>query len=320
MSTQSKHNIDPPGVTRKHRMRQKAIRFFVHLFVWIGVAVLYYVAFSFFFDTPIEHRLKSSTAELQREYDALNARYDSLLLVMENVTERDKNVFRILFESDPYDLESEYETGRWENYEKLLNKSNKDLNKELSDKTQKLEKQMAELARSYQAMPDKLGSMGSSIDRIPSIQPVVNNDLTLMTASYGLRIHPFYKTLTLHPGVDYTVAEGSRVFATADGRVKDVTIKRSSSGTTIILAHDNGYETQYSHLEKVNVAKGDFVRRGDIIGLSGNTGLSLVPHLHYEVKHNGMRVDPIYYFFMELSPSDYRKLKNIARSGMQSFD
>ena len=140
-----------------------------------------------------------------------------------------------------------------------------------------------------------------------------------LTASYGMRIHPFYRTLQSHQGVDYTVPEGSRVFATADGRVKEIAT-RSTAGRTIVIDHGNGYETSYSHLLAVNVRRGQEVRRGDIIGLSGNTGLSIAPHLHYEVRHNGMRVDPIHYFFMELSPVEYQRIIRIAQSGMQSFD
>jgi hypothetical protein len=95
---------------------------------------------------------------------------------------------------------------------------------------------------------------------------------------------------------------------------------RSTAGRTIVIDHGNGYETSYSHLLAVNVRRGQEVRRGDIIGLSGNTGLSIAPHLHYEVRHNGMRVDPIHYFFMELSPVEYQRIIRIAQSGMQSFD
>ena len=117
-----------------------------------------------------------------------------------------------------------------------------------------------------------------------------------------MRIHPFYKTLQSHQGVDYTIPEGSRVFATADGVVRDVALRNSTQGQTVVIDHGNGYETSYGHLSKIHVRKGQSVRRGDIIALSGDTGLSLAPHLHYEVRLDGMRVDPIHYFFMELSP------------------
>lgn len=178
---------------------------------------------------------------------------------------------------------------------------------------------LTKLNESYLELQRLLDTVGDGRNRIPAIQPVINQQLTLLTASYGMRIHPFYRTLQSHQGVDYTVPEGSRVFATADGRVKEIA-SRSTAGRTIVIDHGNGYETSYSHLLAVNVRRGQEVRRGDIIGLSGNTGLSIAPHLHYEVRHNGMRVDPIHYFFMELSPVEYQRIIRIAQSGMQSFD
>ena len=135
-----------------------------------------------------------------------------------------------------------------------------------------------------------------------------------------MRSHPSDKTLRSHQGGDYTIPEGSRVFATADGTVREVAQRNSTSGQTVVIDHGNGYETSYNHLSKINVRKGQQVRRGDIIALSGDTGLSLAPHLHYEVRYNGMRVDPIHYCFMELSPTEYQRLMRIAQSGMQSFD
>ena len=133
-------------------------------------------------------------------------------------------------------------------------------------------------------------------------------------------MHPFYRTLQSHQGVDYTIPEGERIFATADGIVKEISGKNSTSGLTVVIDHYNGYTTSYSHLQSAKVKRGQRVRRGDIIALSGNSGLSLAPHLHYEVRYEGMRVDPIHYFFMELTPDEYQKIIRISRSGMQSFD
>lgn len=299
--------------------KQKAIRITFHVLVWFGAAILYYVGFSLFFDTPVEYELKHSTDQLRSEYTRLEARYDSLRTVMENVSERDRNVFNILFESDPYDFDTEYETKRLATYESLLDKSDRQIILELKEKVRQSEATLTKLNESYLELQRLLDTVGDGRNRIPAIQPVINQQLTLLTASYGMRIHPFYRTLQSHQGVDYTVPEGSRVFATADGRVKEIA-SRSTSGRTIVIDHGNGYETSYSHLLAVNVRRGQEVRRGDIIGLSGNTGLSIAPHLHYEVRHNGMRVDPIHYFFMELSPVEYQRIIRIAQSGMQSFD
>ena len=305
---------------KRRRRRQRIIRTTVHLFVWIGVVVLYYIGFSIFFDTPVEYEMKHSTDRLRSEYKALTQRYDSLKLVLDNLRARDRSVFRILFESDPYDFDSEYEQQQSLTYEKIVDRSTRRLKRELRDRVAGMEQQLARLNASYLALQERIDSTGRDCDRIPSIQPVINKQLTLLTASYGMRIHPFYKTLQSHQGVDYTIPEGSRVFATADGVVRDVATRNSTHGLTVVIDHGNGYETSYSHLSKTNVRRGQSVRRGDIIALSGDTGLSLAPHLHYEVRYNGMRVDPIHYFFMELSPSEYQRLMRIAQSGMQAFD
>lgn len=306
---------------RKPRtLKQNVIRTTISALMWLGAVTLYYIVYSLFFDTPSEYVLKHSTDRLRSEYELLEARYDSLLAVADNIAERDRNIFRILFESDPYDFEREDRTMRTSRYEEILNYPTRRLKNELDTRTQQMEERMKVLARSYRSLQSQIDSMGSACDRIPAIQPVINHQLSLLTASYGMRIHPFYKTLKSHQGVDYTIPEGSRVFATADGRVKEVSSRNSTAGLTVVIDHGNGFETSYNHLGKINVTRGQEVRRGDIIALSGNTGLSLSPHLHYEVRHNGMRVDPIHYFFLELSPSEYQRILRIARSGMQSFD
>lgn len=311
---------DLERLRRRKRRKQRILSATVHLFVWFGVAVLYYIGFSIFFDTPFEYQLKHSTDRLRSEYHTLEQRYDSLSRVLDNLADRDRNVFRILFESEPYDFEDEVEQRQAATYEKIVGRSTRQLKRELKEGVLEMEKQLVELGDSYLRLQQRIDTVGRGCDNIPSIQPVINKQLTLLTASYGMRIHPFFKTLQAHQGVDYTIPEGSRVFATADGVVKDVAQRNSTSGRTVVIDHGNGYETTYAHLSKVNVVRGQRVRRGDIIALSGNTGLSLAPHLHYEVRHNGMRVDPIHYFFMELSPADYQRMIRIAQSGMQSFD
>ncbi len=304
----------------RRTLRQKLVHGLVSAFVWLGAILLYYVAYSFFFDTPTEYLMKHSTDRLRAEYEVLESRYDSLKMVADNIAARDRNIFRILFESDPYDLDAERQSEEQSRFEELQEESSYRLRRELRERTHQMEERLRELDQSYLRLTAQIDSLGNDCNRIPAIQPVINEQLSLLTASYGMRIHPFYKSLKSHQGVDYTIPEGSRVFATADGVVKSVTTRSSTSGQTIVIDHQNGFETSYSHLGKINVRKGQKVRRGDIIALSGNTGLSLAPHLHYEVRHNGMRVDPVHYFFLELSPAEYQRIIRIAQSGMQSFD
>lgn len=311
---------DIQGKKRRQPRRQRVIRFMVQLFAWIGAALLYYVAFALLFDTPLEHRMRHSTDVLRSEYETLSARYDSLEMVLDNVAERDRSIFRILFESDPYDLESEQSEERLALHEKTISKSKRDIITDLHQRIDNVDKRIADLESSWNRIKLLGDTLGEKSNRIPAIQPVLNKQLSLLTAGYGNLLNPFYRTLHSHQGVDYTVAEGSSVFATADGTVKEISDKSSTLGKTIVIDHGNGYQTSYSHLLSTLVRRGQKIQRGDIIALSGNSGLSLAPHLHYEVRFNGLRVDPIHYFFMELSPVEYSRIIRISQSGMQSFD
>ncbi|MBR2962226.1 MAG: M23 family metallopeptidase, partial [Alistipes sp.] len=277
----------------KNTIRKGKNRRALQLLAWFGAAVLYYVIFSLLFDTPAEYELRHSTDRLKQEYDTLLEEYDSLAVVVENVVERDRNIFAIMFDSEPYDFESEYNNQRVELHESLLEKSSREMAEMLESSLNDLEQKVTTLETSYSELDDALRLLGSKRNNIPSIQPITNHELTLLTAAYGTLMHPFYRTLQPHQGVDYAIPEGTRIFATADGIVKEVKGKNSTSGITVVIDHRNGYTTSYSHLQSVKVKRGRNVQRGDIIALSGNSGLSLAPHLHYEVRHNGTRVDPI---------------------------
>ncbi len=306
--------------TQNRKKQRRKGRLTLRILAWFGATVLYYIIFSLLFDTPVEYELRHSTDRLQQEYEVLLKQYDSLSRVVDNVMERDRNVFAMMFDSEPYNFDSEYNNKRIELHESLLEKSNGDMLEILSNSLNKLERKMDELNESYATLDEGVQQLGSKRNNIPSIQPVTNHELTLLTAAYGTIMHPFYRTLHSHQGVDYVIPEGTRIFATADGVVKEIKGMGSTSGITIVVDHGNGYTTSYSHLHSVKAERGQRVQRGDIIALSGNTGLSLAPHLHYEVRYNGMRVDPIHYFFMELTPDEYQRIIRIAQSGMQSFD
>ena len=300
--------------------RRKRRRRAFTVLAWFGATVLYYIVFSILFDTPVEYELRHSTDRVRAEYEELLAEYNSLSAVVDNVVERDKNIFNVMFESEPYNFDSEYNDQRANLHMTLSSKSEEEMLKIFNSSVSRLEKKMRELERGYSDLDATVTALGKKCNKIPSIQPVSNRDLTLLTAAYGRLMHPFYRTLKNHQGVDYAIPEGTPVVATADGRVKEIKGKSSTSGTTIVIEHDNDYSTSYSHLQSVKVKNRQKVKQGDTIALSGNSGLSLAPHLHYEVLHGGMRVDPIHYFFMELTPEEYQRIMRIAQAGMQSFD
>lgn len=314
-----RYNIYPPAESKAGRIGAAIGRFLSSTLVFVVVLVGVYLLLTLF-DTRSQYRQRQRNNTLRNELSAIELRYDTVQQVLNNVIERDNNVFRILFESEPYDFAESATDIELENRKRLSKLSEKELARELDSRIKRFESDQKHLASLCNRISVASDSIGSKTNNIPAIQPVINTELTLLTAPYGMLIHPFYKSLASHQGVDYTVPTGSRVFATADGKVKEVKTRKTTSGRYIIIDHGSGYETQYSHLSRIDVKKGQKVRRGDIIGLTGNSGLSLSPHLHYEVRFNGMRVDPIHYFFMELTPHEYQRMIKISQSGMQSFD
>lgn len=311
-----KHRIS----TNKRGEQRKFIPFVIKSLTWVGMVFMWYIILMLTVDTPSEYRLRHSTDKMREEYAILTERYDSLNVVLENVVARDENVFRKLFESNPYDLVADYENSRYELHRELVMQDNDQLHLVLDGDLNDAEQKRVKLDRSLDDLSYAIESGGMSIDCVPSIQPVNNRQLTLLAAGKKPLINPFHRTMREHHGVDYVVPEGTAVFATADGVVKTLSEKNSTHGKAITIDHGNGYETSYSHLLDIRVRQGDKVKRGDIIALSGNSGLSFAPHLHYEVIFNDTRVDPVHYFFMELTPEEYQRIIRIALSSMQSFD
>ncbi len=292
----------------------------INTLLWIVMIGIWYVILAFAVDMPAEYKLRHSTDVLRAEYTKMSIRYDELAEVMDNVIARDENVFRKLFESNPYDLTIDDEQERIELHESLMGMENDELMELLDNRVQSAEQEKDILTRSYEDMMYAYQTTTLSIDCIPSIQPVNNRQLTLLAAGKKPLINPFHRTMREHHGVDYLVPEGTPIFATADGIVQTLSEKNTTHGKAITIDHGNGYQTSYSHLLDIRVKKGQRVKRGDIIALSGNSGLSFAPHLHYEVIFNGMRVDPVHYFFMELNAEEYQRIIRIALSSMQSFD
>lgn len=304
------------SVRRYPRLAKWTFRFFSG----IAVAVVYFIVFSVFFDTPIEYELKKSTDRIEQEYRELERRYDTLQRVLDNVSERDRSVYKILFESEPVMPGDGERQRRLAFQARLEGMTNLELGTYFDEGLGMLYQEVSNYAAMASRQQERVEADVPRVLSIPAIQPVDNRQLTLLTASFGERVHPFFKTMSQHNGVDYSVPVGTAVFATADGTVRSLQTRGQTSGLTLVIDHGNGYETVYSHLDKVVAQPGRKVSRGDIIAFSGNSGLSFAPHLHYEVRYRGTAVDPVNYFFMELDMPRMIKLKEISRMGMQSFD
>lgn len=312
---------DRDNISRKSSRRlRRAMPYVLNVLVWVTMLFGWWTVLAFVVDMPAEYKLRHSTDDLRVEYAKLSERYDSLNVVLENVVRRDENVFRKLFESNPYDLSADVDKARIALREELMNKDSEELITILSDRIESAEHKEHEIVYTHNELKYHISNETLSINCVPGIQPVNNRQLTLLAAGKKPLINPFHRAMREHHGVDYLVPEGTAVFATADGTVKSLSEKNTSHGKAITIDHGNGYETSYSHLLDIRVKKGQEVKRGDIIALSGNSGLSFAPHLHYEVIYNDTRVDPVHYFFIELNPEEYQRIIRIALSSMQSFD
>lgn len=300
---------------------RRSIKWFFRVLSGVGISVVSYFLFSLFFDTPIEYEIKKSTQKLEEQYTQLSQRYDSIHSVLDNVIKRDREIHKILFESEPYTSWTDDSTIiNRRSKEDILAKNNKELGDELVDRTGQLYQRVYNVSAQLASLQKYVSDNRDLVNKIPAIQPIDNPDLNLIAASYGERIHPFYKSMKMHRGIDYSVPIGTAVFATADGVVTEVQARGQTTGTSILIRHDNTYQTYYANLYSTMVRPGQKVTRGDVIAFSGNSGLSFAPHLHYEVRYKGRTVDPIDYFFLEVDLKNQDRLRRIAASGMQSFD
>lgn len=295
-----------------------AFRYFL---AGLALALLVYVVFSLFSYTPSERRLAWERVQLDSAVAELNARYDQVSAVLSDIEGRDKSIYRTIFESEPSESDAEAAEQAVSNlYQQLEEEGAEVLLRRTDGLLAKLDTLSETQSRRFDTVVVLVKQQGAAVRQIPSVQPVDNGKLTGMVASFGRRVHPFYKVLRMHTGVDYALPVGSPVYATADGTVR--TIKRSERGygNMIVVEHGTLYSTSYAHLEKINVRQGQSVCRGDVIGEVGNTGLSMAPHLHYEVLYKGEAVDPVNYFFGELGPLELERMERNAAQRGQTLD
>ena len=283
----------------------------------LAISTIYYK----FFDSPKEKILKSEVGELQDQYYLLNQEVDRLTNVLDGLHYRDGNIYRVMFEADPIsDDEWKAGSGGVNKFRYLEKYDNGDLIKDISVKVDKLKKQMVIQSKSYDDIADLIKNQQHMLSSIPSIQPIPNKNLERMASGYGWRIDPVYKIQKFHEGMDFTCPVGTQVHVTGDGVVEAVDFSYGGYGNEIIVNHGYGYRTRYAHLTKAKVTPGQKVKRGDIIGLSGNTGKSTGPHLHYEVLKGGNAVNPAYYYYNDLKDADFEKMLNLSNNPGQTLD
>jgi len=302
-------------------LKQLVLKLFAYFVGSLFLAGLYGFIFAFIFDSPKERALKREIEQLNLQYELMNREMDNVEKVLGHLQETDDNLYRTIFESEP--VPSTYREGGIggvNRYEELDGFTNTQLITETATRLDKIRKKIYIQSKSFDELIVLAREKGEMLRSIPAIQPVSNKDLKRTASGFGLRIHPIYKISKFHSGMDFTAPTGTDVFATGDGVVKTVKSQRRELGNHIIVDHGFGYQTVYAHLDAFNVKAGQKVKRGDIIGFVGNTGLSTAPHLHYEVLLNNRYVDPALYYFNDLTADEYDRMAEIALKSGQTFD
>ena len=237
---------------------------------------------------------------------------------MQEVQRIDRDIYRVIFETEPVEAEEFPRSGM--TYQNLLRSSNEEVVYYTARKSDSLMKLSRETAFLYDMLMIRGENRREMLPAIPAIQPIENPDLTLIASGFGHRIHPIYKIRKMHTGIDFSAPVGTPVMATGDGVVESVVRSARGLGNQIVIDHGFGYKTLYASMDELATRQGRSVTRGEVIGTVGETGLSVAPHLHYEVHLNGEPVNPINFFFLELSPRDYDQVILISMMSGQSFD
>lgn len=305
----------------KRTPAQKFFRFFLFLITTLASTVLVLFLLYPFFNSPKEMMLKREINEYQLQYKIMNDRLDKMQQVMNELANRDDNIYRVIFEADPIPKSvREAGIGGVDRYADLEGYDGSQLLVETAKKLNRLTSEIYVQSKSFDQVFTMAKNKEKMLASIPAIQPVRNIQLKRISSYFGYRLDPFYKVRKFHEGIDFSAPRGTPVHVTGDGKVIKVRRSRRGYGNEIEVDHGYGYITLYAHLSAFKVKKGQWVKRGQVIGLVGNTGKSTAPHLHYEVRKNNAPVDPIYFFFNDLTPDEYSKMLELSKIPTQSMD
>lgn len=292
--------------------------FFFTLLLASGI----YLMFSTYFESPKELLAKNEVKELEYYYERLNKEVDLLSQTLDGIEHRDDNIYRVVLGAEPIDKSvRDAGIGGAERYAEIKQKNiiHKDAIVNLHEKIDRLRRKIYIESKSQDEVVELAENKEKHFAAIPAIQPVANKQLIALASGFGMRIHPVYKVKKMHTGIDFAAPIGTPIYATADGVVEEMSIKFSGYGKMLMIDHGFGYQTRYAHMHEFAVRQGQKVKRGDLIGYVGNTGLSTAPHLHYEVLLNGIMINPVLYFYNDLTPAEYEKIVELASIENQSL-
>ncbi len=302
--------------------RERFLRFLAYFTGSLLLAVIYGLIFTYLFDSPKEKVLKRENAQMRLQYELLNKDLEKVEKVLAHLQETDDNLYRTVFEAEPIPKSlREGGIGGVNRYEELEGYDNSRIVIETAVRLDRIKKKTYVQSKSFDELIKMAGEKEEMLRSIPAIMPISNKDLTRTASGWGYRIHPIYKIRKMHYGMDFTAPTGTEIYSTGDGRVARITSSKRGLGNHIVIDHGFGYQTVYAHMSRFNNLRvGQEVKRGDVIGFVGSTGLSTAPHLHYEVHLNSKKVDPANYYFNDLTADEYEKMIELAMRSGQSFD
>ncbi|HET7898799.1 MAG TPA: M23 family metallopeptidase [Flavisolibacter sp.] len=302
-------------------LRVKLLRIFGFLATaFVTAALITYFAFRFI-GSPYEKALRADNETLRYQLKRLNERVEAVDQQMAGLEKRDNEVYRSIFEAQPIPdsvraLQAEKEI----EIAKVEGMPEGELIFSIDTTIQKLRARIESQKKSYNQLADLVKNKEKLLAGTPAIQPVSNKDLNRIASGFGYRIDPVYKTVKLHAGLDFAAPQGTPIYATADGVVEESGFSDGGYGNHVVLDHGYGYETLYGHMVRIKARRGQHVKRGEVIGYVGSTGKSTGPHCHYEVHKKGQKLDPVYFFYNDLSPQQFDQLLKRASSSNQSLD
>lgn len=274
-----------------------------------------------FFETPKDRLQAREIENMQMRYEILNRKMEQIDEVLASIEERDNNIYRTYFNTTPIPEEQRKAGfGGVNRYKEMEGYNNSELVISTSKKLDIISKELVIQSKSLDEIAKLAKDKEKLLTSIPAIQPVKNEDLRQMASGFGYRSDPFTKIRKFHAGMDFSARTGTPIFATGDGVVVAADNKMSGYGNRIVIRHGFGYETLYGHMSKFKARAGQKVKRGDVIGYVGSTGRSEAPHLHYEVHKNGEVVNPLNFYYGNISAKEYILISKLANQENQSLD
>jgi len=286
----------------------------------VTAALIAYLAFQFI-GSPKEKILEIQNREIREDYYALAEQLQRMEQQMKELEKRDNEVYRAIFEATPIpDSARAQELATQLEIEKVEKLGTRELVTSITKTITNLVARIQAQQSSYQEVAQLIKDKEKLLAHTPAIQPVSNKNLNRIASGFGYRIDPIYKTTKLHAGLDFTAPQGTPIYATANGRVETAGNTGDGYGRHVIINHGYGYKTLYAHMVRVKARVGQTIKRGEVIGWVGSTGKSTGPHCHYEVIKNGRPIDPIYFFYNDLTPAQFDRILKQAAASNQSLD